>query len=75
MDFNFWQHISYEMLNVCNEMHVLMLDGWEESIGVIGEINHAKMKNIPIHYIEANVEMVDGKSEIVFSKKEISNSM
>lgn len=52
MDFNFWQHISYEMLSVSKEIHVLMLAGWEESIGVIGEINYAKEHNIPIFYIK-----------------------
>lgn len=70
MDFNFWQHISYEMLKVCEEMHVLMLEGWEDSIGVLGEINYAKMNNIPIHYVEIGFGIIDGKSELVFTKRD-----
>lgn len=51
-DFEFWQHLSYDLLSICSELYVLKLAGWEESIGVQGEIEFAKKKNIPIHYID-----------------------
>lgn len=66
MDFEFWQHISFEMINVCKEMHVLMMEGWKQSIGVIGEISHAKKKKIPIKYIEVSIN----KSDVEFNEIE-----
>jgi len=47
-DFEFWKKMSFDMLEVCNEMHVIMLEGWNESTGVAAEIEFAKSRNIPI---------------------------
>lgn len=51
-DFEFWQHLSYDLLFLCDQMHVITLDGWESSIGVQNEINFAKKHKIPITYVE-----------------------
>ena len=40
-DFAFWQNYCLNLLAVCGSMHVLMLDGWEESVGVQAEIERA----------------------------------
>jgi hypothetical protein len=55
-DFQFWKDISYQMIKVCTEVHVLMLEGWQESEGVQGEIKFAKKYNIPIIYITVKSE-------------------
>jgi hypothetical protein len=39
-----------EMIDKCDELWVLMLDGWEKSNGVKYEIGYAEMKNKPIKY-------------------------
>ncbi len=51
-DFEFWQQFSYDLLSVCTEIHILMLDGWRESIGVQAEIAYAEEHNITITYIK-----------------------
>jgi len=53
-DFEFWQYLSYDLLSICSKIHVLKLDGWNESIGVTGEINFAIQQLIDIEYIEQN---------------------
>jgi len=50
-DFNFWCKLSFDLLILCNEMHVLMVDGWEGSLGVQEEIKFAQEHNIKITYI------------------------
>ncbi len=51
-DFEFWKRLSYDLLKVSDEVHILMLDGWEESIGVKAEIEFAMAFGKTIKYIE-----------------------
>lgn len=41
-----------QMIELCREVHVLMLDGWEKSRGVQLEIEFAKMKEKPVKYLK-----------------------
>jgi hypothetical protein len=50
-DFQYWQAHNLAMLGVANELRVLQLAGWEESVGVQGEISHASLSNIPVTYV------------------------
>jgi hypothetical protein len=49
-----WMEYCEKMLNGCDELHVLMLDGWEKSTGVAAEIEIAKRLGIEIKYINLN---------------------
>jgi nucleoside 2-deoxyribosyltransferase len=40
-DWSFWQRYDHEHLERCDEVIVLMLNGWEESAGVRAEIRRA----------------------------------
>lgn len=51
-DWNYWQHHCEQMMEPAQEVHVLCLDGWEESEGVRAEIEIAKGFNKPIRYIK-----------------------
>jgi len=51
-DFNFWQKYNFGMLEAANELHILTLPGWEESLGVQAEIKFAYENNIPIRFID-----------------------
>jgi hypothetical protein len=55
-DFDFWQTHCLSFLSVCNEMRVLMIPGWEKSIGVKAEIVYANKNNIPVFYTEITNE-------------------
>lgn len=39
---DFWAGLDLPMLELADEIHVLMLDGWRDSRGVAAEITHAE---------------------------------
>lgn len=47
----FWENYSLKLLSKCDEMLVLMLDGWEESSGVQYEIAYCLNNDIPFDYV------------------------
>lgn len=50
-DFTFWKNYSFEVLSKCDELHVLQLDGWHESVGVAQETIYADNAEIPVKYV------------------------
>ena len=50
-----WREFSVTMLKGVDELHVLMLDGWDKSTGVIYEIERAQEMGITIKYIDTKV--------------------
>lgn len=42
---DFWKSIDFPFLESAHELHVLMLPGWKESIGVSAEIKHTSSTN------------------------------
>lgn len=48
MSHDFWLRQDFWILEICNELHILQLDGWIESKGVRAEIKKANELNIPI---------------------------
>src|SRR5262249_22256173 len=46
----FWQRYDREMLARCDEVMVLMLDRWEDSVGVREEIRIARQMGKPVRY-------------------------
>jgi nucleoside 2-deoxyribosyltransferase len=51
-DWSFWQRLDGEMLARCDEVVVLMLDGWRESEGVQAEIAIARALGKSIRFME-----------------------
>lgn len=51
-DWKFWQTFCLTFLDRCDELYVLTIDGYKESIGVNEEIAHAKSLGIKITYID-----------------------
>lgn len=47
----FWEGYDRVMISRCNNLHVLMLDGWKESTGVTAEIEIAKEFGMPVYYV------------------------
>jgi nucleoside 2-deoxyribosyltransferase len=50
-DWPFWERIDRDHLERCDEVVVLMLDGWKESIGVAAEIRIAEELGKPVRYL------------------------
>lgn len=47
-----------KMIELCSEVHVLMIEGWDKSKGVLLEIEYAKVKNKPVKYFKNTPEGV-----------------
>jgi hypothetical protein len=50
--FKSWAKRDLTYLSKCDELWVVTMKGWKESIGVKAEINFAKEHNMPIKYID-----------------------
>ncbi len=50
-DWNYWEAYDRAMIERCDAVWVLMLDGWEESKGVTAEIEYAKYLGKDIKFI------------------------
>jgi hypothetical protein len=55
-DWPFWSNFCLTFLDRCDEMHVLMMEGWDKSRGVEEEIQYARQQSIPIKYIEKDLD-------------------
>lgn len=51
-DWEYWQNYCRLCISKCDMVYVIMLEGWESSSGVQGEIAIAKELNVPIEYIK-----------------------
>lgn len=49
-----WRNFSMEYVDGCDELHILKLEGWEESSGLETERMMALANDIPILYIDVN---------------------
>jgi hypothetical protein len=56
-DWKFWKKYDTEFIKNSKGMFVYMLDGWKESVGVQSEIEIATELNIPIEYIQEQIEL------------------
>jgi hypothetical protein len=55
-DWRFWQRHDRPLLEACDEVVVLMLDGWENSVGVHAEIAFAREMGKPVSFMTARGE-------------------
>lgn len=70
-DWQFWRRHDVEMLRRCDEVWVLMLQGWRESEGVKEEVRIATMLGLPVEYLQVtNCEMIfrNGEGETIRRK-------
>ena len=56
-DWRFWERHDREHLARCDEVVVLMLDGWQESEGVLAEIRIAAELLKPVRYLEPEAQL------------------
>ncbi len=58
-DWAYWESLDRHLLKMCDEMGVLMLDGWYESKGVQAEIRIARELGKPITHFRQKVLIED----------------
>jgi hypothetical protein len=49
-DWQYWEAFDRELISCCNELYVLTIDGWQESVGVTAETMIATELDRPIRY-------------------------
>lgn len=52
--FDAWKDVDLNAINHCDEVWVIMMNGWLESKGVTAEIEHALLNNKMVRYFTAN---------------------
>ena len=57
--FEYWRDYSMTLLCTVDQVIVLMLPGWEESVGVTAEIKMAKYLDLPIRYVTEDGDFVN----------------
>ena len=55
-DWQFWQEHDLRFLDACDEIVVLKLDGWAQSIGVQAEIAAARALGKPVSFLDVAAE-------------------
>jgi len=51
-DYDYWHKMNLRLLAGCSTLAVLKLDGWKESMGLLGEIRHAQAWGLDIVEVE-----------------------
>ena len=51
-NYDYWEKYCQQMIESTHVVHVLMLDGWEDSVGVQAEIAHARSLGKLIEFIQ-----------------------
>lgn len=70
-EFEAWAHTDYTYIAQCKEVWVVMMPGWNRSVGVLAEIKFAKQRKKAIRYFDP-----DTLQELVgFGKKVLQDSM
>lgn len=57
-DWSFWERFDRDHLVRCDEVVVLTLDGWRESVGVAAEIRIAEELGKPVRYLASDAPVV-----------------
>jgi nucleoside 2-deoxyribosyltransferase len=55
-DWEFWRRQDLHFLGACDELWVLMLDGWLASRGVCAEMESAIGLGMPVRYVDPNCD-------------------
>jgi len=66
---SYWQNFDKNFLERCDGLIVLMLDGWDRSVGVKSEIEYAKELGMPIEYISYE-DLMNGKIDKIVQMNE-----
>lgn len=50
----YWLSFDYTFMEICAQIVVLKLDGWEESMGVQREIAFFQSRGLPVRFLEVS---------------------
>ena len=52
VEWDYWEVYDKRLLAICDQLYVLTLDGWQESVGVAAEMKLARNMGKPIRYYD-----------------------
>ncbi len=55
-DYEYWKEYCLALVSKCDFMIILMVEGWEESSGVKGEMEAARKLDIPVYFFQPDIE-------------------
>lgn len=58
-DWDSWEAFDQELLSHCDEVVVLAIDGWRESVGVQAEIRLAAKLGKPVRYLQPDCSLAE----------------
>jgi len=61
---DFWKKFDRKFLEVCDELFILAIEGWKDSIGVAGEIEIARSLGKPVRYFNFDGEKLSENFDI-----------
>lgn len=72
-DFSFWDKFCFKLLERCDKMVVLKLEGWEESRGVEAEIEYCKERGIPVEFKDMDEQIENRVGKFLISRSVLTN--
>ena len=76
---DFWMKQCLAILEKCDALYVLMLDGWDESVGLLLEVERATQKGMRIEFydpeklssdiVNARIASTDGMAKLGYTEK------
>ena len=51
-DYAYWGEFNRKMIDACDKVVVLMLDGWDKSVGIASEVEYAQKQGKSVEYME-----------------------
>ena len=57
LDWRFWERHDRRFLEVCDEVIVLAIDGWQQSVGVGEEIRIARELGKPVRFLDSQGQL------------------
>jgi hypothetical protein len=52
VEWDYWEAYDKRLLAICDQLYVLTLDGWQESVGVAAEMKLARSMGKPVRFYD-----------------------
>jgi len=63
-DYKYWHKYNHALINICTEYWILLLSGWQESTGIIGETAYADSISRVVKYVDPLTYEVNNRPKV-----------
>lgn len=57
---DYWGKFCGDIMDICDQMYILDIDGWNDSKGIIGETDYMKILGKPVLLLNVKAFLLDG---------------